>query len=182
MNTDDEDIRHRGLVMARTDEFLAREREARETAAAVTKALESRGARQTEPTRTNLDAVERRITADHDARLSRAQSLTLIARIRSAEAAVERMTPVVVAAERWCDHGPAGAGIAAAVSGYRARIDGGDAPEASRLEAIAKAATAFVDEQGKRVSIERGHAIGLPEDFAATEFEALVRAVEGAGR
>lgn len=54
--------------------------------------------------------------------------------------------------------------------------------EVRRLNAIAKAAIALVDEQGKHVDVDRGHTLGLPEDFAATEFEALVRAVEGAGR
>lgn len=51
-----------------------------------------------------------------------------------------------------------------------------------RLAPVLKTAVAFVDEQGKRVDVDRGYTIGLPEDFAATEFEALVRAVEGAGR
>lgn len=88
MNTDDDEIRHRGLVMARTDEFLAREREERETAALISKALEPRGARPAAPTRIDLDDLERRITADHNARLSRAQSLALIARIRELEVAL----------------------------------------------------------------------------------------------
>lgn len=42
MNDDDE-IRHRGLVMARTEEFRAREQQERATAALLSKALEPRG-------------------------------------------------------------------------------------------------------------------------------------------
>lgn len=39
----------------------------------------------------DLDALERRIASDHNARLSRAQSLALIARIRELEAALGEM-------------------------------------------------------------------------------------------
>lgn len=59
-----------------------------------------------------------------------------------------------------------------------ARVFTGDVATAR----IVAAAVAFVDEQGKRVSIERGHTIGQAEDFAGEQFAELVRAVEAAGR
>lgn len=54
----------------------------------------------------------------------------------------------------------------------------------AKLEAIAKAATAFVDEQGKMAVVgeQRTFALQDASDFAGGEFGALVAAVEGAGR
>jgi hypothetical protein len=60
-------------------------------------------------------------------------------------------------------------------------IAGMSPPVVLALVAIARKARAFVDEQGKNVSIERGYTIGLPEDFAAMKFDELVKALEGAG-
>lgn len=48
------------------------------------------------------------------------------------------------------------------------------------LERIAKAAIAFVDEQGKRLDGQYG--LSSVDDFAASEFDDLVGAVKAAGR
>lgn len=54
----------------------------------------------------------------------------------------------------------------------------GDEEQRAKLETVAKAATAFVDEQGKRAGVE----LLERADFATAHWEDLVRAVEGAGR
>jgi hypothetical protein len=115
--------------------------------------------------------------------------LALIARIRELEAGFRRAIEFIESQNQRSNGRPR-------PDPWRVLLDKGavlhDAPEwgviralRDRLDAaetIAKAATAFVDEQGKLVDIGRGYTIDLPEDFAATEFEALVRAVEEAGR
>lgn len=118
----------------------------------------------------------RAVDAVHIAANSPPVTLALIARIRMLKRTVEQAAALL----------EAGSDKAArrewALKSREYVADDSIAGEVDRLDAIAMAATAFVDEQGKRADVDRGYTIGLPEDFAATEFEALVRAVEGAGR
>lgn len=116
-------------------------------------------------------------SGEHIAAASPPVVLALIARIRELETAAR---DVADAPHRHAQQQRIG--ILRAVLGKGARRVERPSNEPTCLEAIAKSATAFVDEQGKRVDVDRGYTIGLPEDFAATEFADLVRAVEGAGR
>lgn len=100
-------------------------------------------------------------------------TLALIARIRELEAGAARA--VTIADEAF------GLGPVEPLDWTLARIERGIAAEHIRnatLEAIARAAIAFVDEQGPRASED----LLLHPDFASAHWEDLVRAVEGAGR
>ena len=117
--------------------------------------------------------------AAHIAAASPSVVIALIARIRLLERTVGQAATLLEAKS----------GVAARREwAKRIRVHVGEDREAAdvadgqHLERLAKAATAFVDEQGKHVSIERGHTIGQAEDFAGEQFAELVRAVEAAGR
>lgn len=149
--------------------------------------------------RLDLDEIERRSRAVQDAADSAgirwsSTTLAMVTRIREQGAALIRAAELVEGnvstnsqydcaeddpdwqeAQRWREL--AGKGD---VESPRAEVDRLHADHA-KLEAIAKAATAFVDQQGKTVDPHHGLVFGV-EDFALDQWRDLVKALEAAGR
>jgi hypothetical protein len=115
-------------------------------------------------------------------------TLALIARIRELEATVETMKAEVweanednfkcgqIAAEQGCLVANAPSDAVRTLANRYVEATG----RAEKLEAIARAAAAFIDEQGKH--LDEHDELEHPAAFATSQYQDLVRAVEGDGR